>query len=84
MNKQNIFEGRGEMSTFICIPPKGFYHARLTTVLELEQWTNRNQELIQRTNKKQGGPPSNLHPTPINIISPIQYVVTLTSSEAQL
>jgi hypothetical protein len=26
----------------------------------MEQWTNRNQELIQRTNKKQGGLPSYL------------------------
>jgi hypothetical protein len=44
----------------------------LKNILELEEWTNRNQEFSQRTNKKQQGSQRNVVDiSPINVISPI-------------
>jgi hypothetical protein len=44
----------------------------LKNILELEEFTNRNQELSQQNNKKRRGPPRNLVDISlINVISPI-------------
>ncbi len=71
MNKQAMFEGRKQILLFLC-GPRIVFLAILKNTLELENWTNRNQEFTQWTNSQQRGPHRNsvdILVSPVNVIS---------------
>jgi hypothetical protein len=57
MNKKAIFEGRDQILLFLRL--LNSHLAILKNILELEQWTIRNQEFRQWTKRKQRGPQRN-------------------------
>jgi hypothetical protein len=66
---------RGPQNLFTVSPPSSKdLLAILKNTLELERWTNRNQEFTQKTNRKQRGPQRNsVDISPINVGSQICF-----------
>ncbi len=76
MNKQAIFESR-EQFYYSFFMASNIILAILKNILELGQWTNRNQEFTQCTNRKQRGPQRNSADISlINVTVVHQYVFT--------
>ncbi len=72
MNKQAIFEGRKQILLFLPGPWIMNSLLAILKILELEQWTNRNQEFIQWTHRKQQGLQRNsVDLCPLNVNSPM-------------